>query len=116
MDEAVLRQWVVNIGARQADTRVAHLLVELLFRLRMVGLATDKGYALPLSQEKLGECTGLSAVHVNRVITRLRKSGLVTFQRHRVAVEDLDGLCQMAGFDPGYLHINPQRGPVAQAG
>ena len=112
VDEAVMREWIVNLGARQADQRVAHLLVELLHRLRSVGLATDKGYALPLSQEKLGECTGLSAVHVNRVVMRLRKSGLVTFQRNRVAIEDLEALSAMAGFDPGYLHL----GGAAPAG
>lgn len=106
VDEAVMREWIVNLGARPADQRVAHLLVELLHRLRSVGLATDKGYALPLSQEKLGECTGLSAVHVNRVLTRLREAGLVTFQRHRVAVDDLDALTAMAGFDPSYLHLD----------
>lgn len=115
VDEAILRQWIVNLGARQAEERVAHLMVELLFRLRTVGLATDKGYALPLSQEKLGECTGLSAVHVNRVITRLRKSGLITFQRHRVAIEDLDAVCQMAGFDASYLHLKEQAGADAHA-
>ena len=105
VDEAIMREWIVNLGARQAEERVAHLLVELLYRLRAVGLATDKGYALPLSQEKLGECTGLSAVHVNRVLTRLRKAGLVSFQRHRVAIDNLEALRAMAGFDPSYLHL-----------
>ena len=109
VDEAILRQWVVSLGARQADARVAHLFLELLFRLKTVGLATDKGYALPLSQEKLGECTGLSSVHVGRVVTRLRRSGLVTFQRHRVAIEDLRGLCDLASFDPAYLHLTEER-------
>lgn len=105
VDEAILREWIVSLGARPAEERVAHLLVELLYRLRTVGLATDKGYALPLSQEKLGECTGLSTVHVNRVIMRLRNAGLVTFHRHRVGIEDLDALREMAGFDPSYLHL-----------
>ena len=108
VDEAIMREWIVNLGARQAEERVAHLLVELLFRLRAVGLATDEGYTLPLSQEKLGQCTGLSTVHVNRVLTRLRRAGLVSFQRHRVDVEDLDALLAMAGFDPGYLHLKEQ--------
>ena len=108
VDEAVMREWIVNLGGRQAEERVAHLFLELLCRLQAVGLATEKGYALPLSQEKLGECTGLSAVHVSRVLTRLRKAGLVTFHRHRVAIEDLDGLCALAGFDPGYLHLEDQ--------
>ena len=112
VDEAIMREWIVNLGARQADQRVAHLLIELLYRLQSVGLATDKGYALPLSQEKLGECTGLSAVHVNRVVMRLRKAGLVTFQHNRVAIEDLAELSFMAGFDAGYLHLRNIRSTV----
>ena len=118
VDEAIMREWIVNLGARQAEERVAHLLVELLYRLRAVGLATEKGYALPLSQEKLGECTGLSAVHVNRVLSRLRKAGVVHFQRHRVAVEDFDALREIAGFDASYLHQrdHPRQKPVESAG
>ena len=108
VDEAIMREWIVNLGARPAEQRVAHLLVELLHRLKTVGFATDKGYALPLSQEKLGECTGLSTVHVNRVVMSLRESGLITFQRHRVAIDDLSALEAMTGFDPSYLHLAPQ--------
>ena len=110
VDEAIMREWIVNLGARQAEERVGHLLVELLYRLEAVGLATKKGFALPLSQEKLGECTGLSAVHVNRVLGRLKKAGLVSFQRNRVAVEDLPALEKMSGFDPSYLHLKDQAG------
>ena len=115
VDEAVMREWIVNLGARQAEERVAHLLLELLYRLKAVGLATDKGYALPLSQEKLGECTGLSAVHVNRVLVRLRGAGLVSFQRHRVAIDNIDALRAMAGFDPSYLHLKERAVHPAQA-
>jgi CRP-like cAMP-binding protein len=39
VDEATLREWLVNIGSRPADERVAHLLCEMLLRLRAVGLA-----------------------------------------------------------------------------
>lgn len=105
VDEAIMREWIVNLGARPADQRVAHLLLELLHRLKSVGLATDKGYALPLSQQMLGECSGLSAVHANRVVTRLRHAGFVNFQRHRVAITDVGALSAMAGFDPSYLHL-----------
>ena len=105
VDEAIMREWIANLGARKAEERVAHLLVELLFRLRAVGLATGKSYALPLSQEKLGQCTGLSSVHINRVLTRLRNAGLVRFQRHRVDVENLDALLAFACFNEDYLHL-----------
>ena len=109
VDEAILRQWIVNLGARRADERIAHLLLELQHRLTTVGLATEKGFALPISQETLGECTGLSAVHVNRVLSRLRDAGIVAFQRHRVDISDMSRLVQIAGFDPDYLHLGDRQ-------
>ena len=59
VDEATLREWLVNIGARPAEQRVAHLLCELLVRLRVVGLADGGQYELPLTQKELGDTTGL---------------------------------------------------------
>ena len=109
VDEAVMRQWALNLGARPAEGRIAHLFVELLHRFRAVGLATDEGYALPLTQEQLAECAGLSTVHVNRVLNRLRMSGLVTLQRQRVAILDLPRLTALAGFDADYLHLSDAR-------
>lgn len=102
---AITRQWILNLGARRADEKIAHLFLELFYRFRAVGLASDKGYALPVTQEELGESLGMSGVHVNRVLTRLKERGLVTFQRHRVAFDDLEGLTALAGFQPGYLHL-----------
>lgn len=109
VDEAIMRQWIVNLGARPADERIAHLFVELLHRLRTVGLAAENGYALPFSQETLGHCAGLSTVHCNRVLMSLRMAGMVTFHRHRVTIDDLDRLTGLAGFDPAYLHLKKRR-------
>ena len=105
VDEAILRQWMLSLGVRSAEERIAHLFVELLHRLKAVGLATETGYALPITQEQLAECAGLSTVHVNRVLNRLREAGLVTMQRHRVAIADLPRLTAIAGFDLEYLHL-----------
>lgn len=71
VDEATLREWVVNVGRRPSDERIAHLLCELLVRLRTVGLA-DGSYAFPITQEELGDTVGLSTVHVNRTLQSLR--------------------------------------------
>ena len=109
IDEAIMRQWIVSLGARSAEERIAHLFLELLYRLKTVGLATDKGYALPITQTELGECTGLSSVHVNRVLNRLREAGLVSFHRHRVHIVDLQQLTALAGFDGSYLHLGGER-------
>ena len=41
VDEATLREWLVNVGRRSAEERIAHLLCELRLRLRAVGRSTD---------------------------------------------------------------------------
>ncbi len=104
MDEAVLREWLVNVGGRNAYARVAHLLCELYVRMGNVGLVTDGRMSLPLTQADLGQALGLTPVHVNRMLSQLRGKGLVTFRAFQLRILDLDGLIAAAGFDPGYLH------------
>lgn len=105
VDEAVLRAWIVNLGRRDSFERVAHLVCELYARLQNVGLATENTFDLPLTQEDLGDALGLTPVHVNRVLKRLREEGMLTFKRQQVSILDVRKLHAAAGFDPGYLHL-----------
>lgn len=107
VDAAVLREWLVNIGQRPARQRLAHVLCELLLRLRIVGLA-DKGYELPLSQTDLANTIGTSPVHLNRVLQDLRHEGLISWNGDALAIHDIDRLMKMSGFNPNYLHIGVQ--------
>ena len=79
VDAAVLREWLVNIGQRLARQRLAHVLCELLLRLRTVGLA-DKGYELPLAQKDLADTIGVSPVHLNRVLQDLRRQDIISWR------------------------------------
>jgi hypothetical protein len=58
----------VNLGRRSTYERLAHLLLELLVRLRAVGLAEERSYILPLTQELMADVLGLSVPHINRMI------------------------------------------------
>ncbi|SEM44369.1 cAMP-binding domain of CRP or a regulatory subunit of cAMP-dependent protein kinases [Gemmobacter aquatilis] len=107
-DEAMVVEHLVDLGRRSATERMAHFLLELGARLRLVGMGDRTGYLCPLSQYLLADALGLSAVHVNRVLRELREEGLVTFQKGRVTFEDYDGLVTFAGFDRSYLdHEGP---------
>lgn len=66
VDEAVLREWVTNIGARKAELRIAHLFCEIHARLEAIGMVTEGGFNVPISQQELADTVGLSIVHVNR--------------------------------------------------
>lgn len=108
VDEAVLREWLVNMGRRPGDQRVAHLLCEVLARLQAVGLADDGEIDFPLTQIDLADTVGLSAVHVNRIIQQLREDGLIVWRSGRLRIPDVPALQAMAGFDPAYLHLRPR--------
>lgn len=107
-DESMLAEHLAGLGRRPSSIRMAHFLLELGTRLRLVGLADKTGYACPLTQYHLADALGLSAVHVNRVLRELREAGLVTFQNGRVVYDDLDELVAFADFDRDYLD---DRGP-----
>lgn len=107
VDAAVLREWLLNIGQRPARQRFAHVLCELLLRLRIVGLA-DKSYQLPLSQTDLADAIGTSSVHLNRVLQQFRRENLVSLKGGALAIHDIDRLMRLSGFNPNYLHTGAQ--------
>ncbi|MGO4910179.1 Crp/Fnr family transcriptional regulator [Pseudorhodobacter sp. W20_MBD10_FR17] len=108
-DEAMVVEHLVNIGRRDADERMAHFLIELGARLALVGLGSKAGFACPLSQYLLADALGLSAVHVNRVLRRLREAGMVTFRDGFVTFDNYKKLTEFAEFEPTYLD---QIGPL----
>lgn len=108
-DEAMVVEHLVNLGRRSAEVRMAHFLLELGARLKLVGLADQTGFDCPLTQYHLADALGLSAVHVNRVLRHLREEGMVTFQKGKVSFLDFTALTALAGFDPVYLD---QDGPL----
>jgi CRP-like cAMP-binding protein len=105
IDAAVFRQWVVNVGRRQAPARMAHLLCELLVRLRAVQLVEDHAFDLPVTQGDLADALGITNVHVNRVLQDLRRTGLISLRGKTLKVLDWEGLKKVGEFDPTYLHL-----------
>jgi CRP-like cAMP-binding protein len=108
VDEAVLRSWIVNIGRRDAFQGIGHIMCELYVRMRNVGLADDHCFELPLTQEELADALGLTPVHVNRVLQRMRGDGLIAFKSGSLAILDYKRLESVAGFNPNYLHIDDE--------
>jgi CRP-like cAMP-binding protein len=105
VDAAVQREWTLNVGQRTAYERIGHLLVELFFRLRAVGLTEGESFDFPLIQNDVAEATGLTAVHVNRTMKELRSDGLLEIERRRVTLPDLERLMDTTLFSAGYLHL-----------
>lgn len=107
-DEAMVVEHLAGLGRRDAPTRMAHFLLEMGTRLRLIGMGDKTGFDCPLTQYLMADALGLSAVHVNRVLRHLREEGLVTFRDGRVTFDDYNGLVAVADFDRAYLdHQGP---------
>ncbi|HEX2135198.1 MAG TPA: Crp/Fnr family transcriptional regulator [Microvirga sp.] len=105
IDAAIFREWTVNVGRREAYARMAHLLCELMMRLRAIGLVEGDTCEIPITQGEFADALGLSAVHVNRVVQQLRADGLVVLTGDTLTVPDWEKLKQAGDFDPTYLHL-----------
>jgi CRP-like cAMP-binding protein len=107
LDAALYRQWLINLGRRSAYQRIAHLLCEIWTRLEAIGRTKAGSYELPVTQAHVADAMGISLVHVNRSLKRLRQDGLITFRANQVTVLDWGRLQDVAEFDPGYLQLRP---------
>jgi CRP-like cAMP-binding protein len=106
VDESILREWLVNMGRREAYQRIAHLFAELWLRLHTVGGTENGAFDLPLTQADLGDTVGLTSVHVNRTLKRLRAEQLIHLTRGRLRIPDVGRLMQVTEFQPNYLHLD----------
>jgi CRP-like cAMP-binding protein len=105
VDAATFRRWLINVGRRDANARIAHVLCEMVVRMRAVGLAEGYSCEFPITQNEIGDALGLSLVHVNRTLQDIREAGLIVLKNGQLQVLDWEGLKAAGDFDPTYLHL-----------
>lgn len=98
-EATLFAEHLVGIGRQSAYERVARLLMEMLVRLRMAGLAGNHSYALPLTQELMADALGLSVPHVNRTLRKLREDGLIALEGGLLTCLDVPALARLAEVD-----------------
>jgi CRP-like cAMP-binding protein len=101
-----LREWLLNISARSARTRVAHFLNEFAARTKLRGLSDGLRFSLPMSQEQIGESVGITPVHVNRSIRSLVESDLIKHNNRRYEIVDLNAFRQAGQFTERFLLVD----------
>jgi CRP-like cAMP-binding protein len=106
VDAAIFRKWIVGIGRRSAYARFAHLVCEFAMRMQAIGLMDSNVCAMPFTQADIADALGLSNVHVSRVLGRLRKQGLFTWQDGVLTIKNWERLQKAAEFDPSYLQLD----------
>jgi CRP-like cAMP-binding protein len=100
---AIQQEWMVWLGRRNAQARMAHFLCEVCYRLQIGGQDASNSLDFPLTQHELADILGLSTVHVNRVLQVLRSHKLIELSRNQLTIRDQAALYEIAEFDPGYL-------------
>ena len=103
---SIQREWTVNLGQRTARERLAHMMCEIFMRLDAVGLAEGNRCEMPLTQCDLGEASGMTSVHVNRILQELRHEGLICLTHRILTIPDSAALAEVAMFTPAYLHLD----------
>jgi len=108
VEGSIFREWVLNIGRRDARTRIAHLLCEFALRMEVAELGKQTSYELPITQEQLADAVALTPVHVNRTLMKLEQEGLITRTKRIISIVDWKELVKVADFQPRYLHLERQ--------
>ncbi|HET7817130.1 MAG TPA: Crp/Fnr family transcriptional regulator [Sphingomicrobium sp.] len=115
VEASIFREWILNVGRRDAKSRLAHILCELAVRLDALGLAEDMGYHLPMTQAELADALGLTPVHLNRVIRSLETDGLINRSKREISFPDWERMRDMADFNDRYLHLAVQESAALAA-
>lgn len=104
IEKAVLRQWLLNVGQRNASERLSHLLCEFAFRMEDIGYVDPDG-SMPfeINQVALADTLGMTNVHVNRILKELRAANLIVLRKRRLTIVDSVKLTAIAEFEPRYL-------------
>ena len=105
IDASIFREWVLNVGRRSAKSRIAHMLCEFAVRREAAGLGSPERFDLPMTQEHIADATGLTNVHVNRMLKALTSDGVIQRDKREIRIADWDRMRRAADFDIQYLHM-----------
>lgn len=108
VEASIFREWVLNVGRRDARTRLAHLLCQYAVRMEALKLADGPGFELPITQEQLADALGLTAVHVNRTLKSLEADGLIVRSKRNIAFRSWERMRDIGDFNSRYLHLDRQ--------
>lgn len=104
LDAAIHRKWIQTLEQLDAPRRLAHLYAELHTRLELIGRNLTSALRTPFTQFDMADMCGVSAIHANRAVGKLRELGLAEIRRGDLYTNDWAALKKYARFDPDYLY------------
>jgi CRP-like cAMP-binding protein len=93
-EKARADQLIVDLGRRTANERIARLILGLFDRLEKRGMVRGESneFEFPLRQHHIADATGLTPVHVSKVLTEFRRSQLINISERSLTILDLPAL------------------------
>jgi CRP-like cAMP-binding protein len=110
-DGSIFSEWVVNVGRRDAISRVAHVFCQMAIRYEQLGQGNRHSFRLAMTQTDLADATGLTSVHVNRTLRLLRVRSIVELRAGTVTVHNWGKMVETGDFDAGFMLLD---GPAPQ--
>ena len=104
LDAAIHRKWIQTLEQLDAPRRIAHLYAELHTRLELIGRDFSRALRTPFTQFDMADMCGVSAIHANRAVGKLRELGIAEIRRGDLYTNDWDALKRYAQFNPDYLY------------
>ena len=104
LDAAIHRKWIQTLEQLDAPRRIAHLYSELHTRLDLIGRSVTRALRTPFTQLDMADMCGVSAIHANRAVGKLRELGIAEIRRGDLYTNDWSALKDYAQFDPDYLY------------
>ncbi len=98
IERVALTDRLAALGRTSAKARVAALLIEMRNRQRVMDKSIEASFALGLTQEEIGDATGLTAVHVNRMLRQLEETGLIARENGFITFTDERALARAANY------------------
>ncbi|RUM94131.1 MAG: hypothetical protein DSZ28_04770 [Thiothrix sp.] len=112
---SVCQEYLLSTGVRNAQERIAFLMLELFSRLRLLGRFREENISensaiVPITQEDIADAVGMTQIHVNRMLQQMKEERLLSCANGRLEILDNDALVKLANFDPKLLEIRPMYG------
>lgn len=103
LEEFYLLAQITRLGRLDAVSRLADWLLETHDRLRIAGLCDGDTFAMPLTQEMLADCLGLTSVHMNRTLQAMRRDNLLQGKMGSVTLPDRQRLENLVDYRPAHV-------------
>jgi CRP-like cAMP-binding protein len=98
MAKVALTDRLAALGRTSAKARIGALLLDIRNRLRRADKSIGETFALVLTQEEIGDATGLTSVHVNRMLRQLEEEGLLQRDGGRMTLLNEPMLTRIANY------------------